>query len=94
MASLYGNPISDTERGELLRRLRQRDTTEAIHAADTLASSADKDATSETAGIARMAILYELEQWPGLDETNPRLASVRDRLSNPAPTTRIVRPAE
>jgi len=83
VASLYGNPISDSERSELLRRLRQRDTTESIHAANTIATSACKDATPETAGIARMAILNELERWPRLDVTSPRLASVRNRLSIP-----------
>jgi hypothetical protein len=90
VASLYGTPISDAERSELLRRLRQRNTTESVHAASTIAKSAHKDATPETAGMARKAILFELERWPGLDETCPRLASVRDRLSNPAQATRII----
>jgi len=90
VASLYGNPISDAERNELLRRLRLRDTTESVHAASMIAQSARKDATPETAGAARTAILYELQQWSGLDETNPRLASVRDRLSNPTQATRVV----
>jgi len=94
LASLYGNSISEAELSELLRRLRQRGTTESVLAASTIAKSAGKDATSDTAGRARMAILHELQQWPRLDETSPRLAAVRDRLSHPAQTTRIVKTVE
>jgi len=89
VAFLYGDPVSDAERSDLLRRLRERGTTESLLAASTIAHSR-RDATSDTASEARTAILYELEQWPRLDETNPRLATVRDRLSNPAKATRVI----
>ena len=90
MALLYGNPISDAERSELLRRLRQRGTTDALHAASTIARQAHRDATPETAVAARVAILHELQEWPRLDEINPRLAAVRDRLAHPPKATRVI----
>ena len=90
MAFLYGNPISDAERGELVQRLRLRGTTESVFAANALGTSARRDATSETAIQAREAILRELQDWPLLDHTNPRLALVRDRLRNPPTAERII----
>ena len=90
MALLYGSPISDHERVELLRRLRLRGTIESVFAASTLSQSANRDATPETAVQAREAILHELQEWPLLDETNPKLAVVRDRLLNPPKPTRII----
>jgi hypothetical protein len=90
VAFLYGSSVSDAERSELLRRLRERDTTQSLFAASTIAHSVRRDATPETAAEARNAVLYELQEWPQLDATHPRLAVVRDRLSNPAKATRVI----
>jgi hypothetical protein len=83
MAHLYGNPISDEEQAELVRRLRNRGTDAAARAATALGGGANRHATIESAEQVRQLILRELQDWAELDETSPRLAAVRDRLAAP-----------
>jgi hypothetical protein len=84
MAWLYGKQIREAEEAELLRRLRERGTIEAVYAADTVkASGAHRNATSETSVQARSAILLELQEWTGLERTAPGLAALRDHLATP-----------
>jgi hypothetical protein len=83
MAHLYGNPVSDDEKAELVRRLRARSTDEAARAATALGGGANRHATIESAEQVRSLVLRELQDWDALDETCPRLAAVRDRLVAP-----------
>jgi hypothetical protein len=83
MAHIYGNPVTDEERAELVRRLRERGTADATGAAAALGSGANRHATVESAAQVRQVILSELEAWADLDEEYPRLAAVRDRLLAP-----------
>ena len=83
MAYLYGDRISDTDSAKLVGKLRDRGTTGAILAAQTVTRGASRDATAESSQQARDAILLELQDWADLDKDAPGLATLRDRLAAP-----------
>ncbi len=90
MPRLYGDPVSDEELAELLRRLRERGTPDAVRAANTLSQGPSRTATAETAVLVRETVRQELDEWVGLDDEAPRLASVRDRLAGSGEGMRVI----
>ena len=90
MPYLFGDRISDVESADLLARLRERGTPEAIMAAETIRPAARPRASHGTSEQVQSAILVELRAWDDLDKTAPGLAVVRDRLSGPQRGLRII----
>jgi len=90
MPRLYGDRISDAESAELLAKLTARGTPDALVAVSTVGRGPGRDATVATSERARDAILLELQDWEGLDQTAPGLAGLRDRLSAPRQGLRII----
>lgn len=56
----------------------------------TIMRKADRAATPETTAETQQAILHELEAWPELDDSNPKLAALRNRLSHPIRAERVI----
>ena len=82
--------MSDAESALLVEKLRSRGTSAALVAANTVSRGPSRDATAATSTQAREAILLELTEWDGLDESAPNLAALRDRLSAPPRGLRII----